>query len=129
MRHFPLTSLVDLLRRRAAQSPGQECYLFLAGGEIEEARLTCAELDRRARAIGALLARHGGRGERVPLLYPPGLDFIAALFGCLYGGAVAVPAYPPLSERRQPRLRAIARDAQPRIVLAPAPLSCGGAAL
>jgi amino acid adenylation domain-containing protein len=60
------------------------------------------------------------------LLYPPGLDFIAAFFGCLYTGAVAVPAYPPAPARQgrgQPRLRAILEDAAPRFVLTTAGLS------
>ena len=44
-------------------------------------------------------------GERVLLLYPPGLEYVAALFGCLYAGAVAVPAYPPRFNRPMLRLR------------------------
>jgi acyl-CoA synthetase (AMP-forming)/AMP-acid ligase II len=59
-------------------------------------------------------------GERALLLYPPGLEYIAAFFGCLYGGAVAVPAYPPdlvRPERTLPRFRAIAHDAQPAVAL------------
>ncbi|MES1244335.1 MAG: amino acid adenylation domain-containing protein, partial [Acidobacteriota bacterium] len=49
--------------------------------------------------------------------YPPGLDFVAAFFGCLYAGAVAVPAYPPRSARGQPRLRSIAADCGASAVL------------
>ncbi|HEV7515262.1 MAG TPA: fatty acyl-AMP ligase, partial [Thermoanaerobaculia bacterium] len=127
--HSASTTFVDLLRERAQEQPLRDSYRFLAGGEAEESQLTCGELDRRARAIGALLARHGARGERALLLYPPGLEFIAAFFGCLYAGTIAVPAYPPRSERRQPRLVAIARDAQPRVVLAPAALVARAAAL
>src|SRR3954468_10839216 len=111
-------SVADLLSQRAGQRPDHEIYTFLGGdGEVETAHLTLGELDRRARAIGALLQRSGGRGERALLLFPPGVDFIAAFFGCLYGGAVAVPAYPPRAARTQPRLRSIAEDARPRVVL------------
>ena len=42
-------------------------------------------------------------GDRVLLLVPPGLDYVAAFFGCLYAGAVAVPAYPPNPRRADPR--------------------------
>jgi acyl-CoA synthetase (AMP-forming)/AMP-acid ligase II len=59
-------------------------------------------------------------GERILLLYLPGLDFIAAFFGCLVGGAIAVPAYPPDPTRlgrTLPRLEAIAADARATCVL------------
>ena len=101
-------TLVDLLRARAAEKGEDTLYTFLADGEAEEASLSYAGLDRRARAIGARLQEAGAAGERALLLYPPGLDFIAAFFGCLYAGAVAVPAYPPRAGRTQPRLRSIA---------------------
>ena len=85
-------------------------FTFLADGESEGGRLTYGELDRRAAAIAAALAASVAPGERALLLYPPGLDFIVAFFGCLYAGVVAVPAYPPRpNDRSQSRLRAIAR--------------------
>ncbi len=90
-------TLVELLRRRARHEPRRAAYTFLTDGE--EVHLTYGELDRRARAIAALLQEMGAGGERVLLLYPPGLDYIAAFFGCLYAGAVAVPAYPPRLNR------------------------------
>ncbi|HVR96249.1 MAG TPA: amino acid adenylation domain-containing protein, partial [Thermoanaerobaculia bacterium] len=111
------TSLVELLRARAFAHPDRRAYAFLADGVSETESFTYGELDARARAIGAALARRGARGERVLLLYPPGLEFIAAFFGCLYAGAVAVPCYPPRPRRDHPRLRAIARDARPRVAL------------
>ena len=55
----------------------------------------------RARALGAFLRGAGGAGERALLLYPPGLEFITAFLGCLYGGVVAVPG-PDLSELLAP---------------------------
>ncbi len=51
------------------------------------------------------------------LLYPPGLEFVEAFFGCLYAGCVAVPAYPPKANRSFGRLRAIVHDARPAAVL------------
>ena len=60
------------------------------------------------------------------LLYPPGIGFIAAFFGCLYAGAVAVSACPPdplRIDRSLPRLVAVARDAAPSVVLTTATMS------
>ncbi|HKV09945.1 MAG TPA: fatty acyl-AMP ligase, partial [Thermoanaerobaculia bacterium] len=110
-------SLVDVLRVRSADKPDQNAYTFLAEGETESELLTYAELDRRARSLGGLLQQLGLQGENALLLYPAGLEFVAAFFGCLYGGVTAVPAYPPRANREQPRLSAIARDARPRVVL------------
>ena len=108
---------MDVLRARTERQPDQTLYTFLAEGETESERLTCAGLDRRARALGGALQRLGLRGENALLLFPAGLEFVAAFFGCLYGGVTAVPAYPPRANREDPRLRALARDARPRVVL------------
>src|SRR3954452_25589976 len=113
----PDPSLVRVLRERALEHPERPAYSFLADGEVEEARLTFGELDLRARALGAHLQQMGLAGERALLLYPPGLELVSAFLGCLYGGVVAVPAYPPRSPRMVPRLRAIAGDARPAVAL------------
>src|SRR5678815_4664564 len=107
------STLVDVLRHRAAQQPHQLSHSFLQDGETDEISLTYAELEQRAMCIAALLQGINATGERVLLLYPPGLEYIAAFFGCLYAGAVAVPAYPPRMNRSLWRLQAIAKDAQP----------------
>jgi len=110
-------TIVDLLRQRAAYRPHDRAFTFLLDGENEELHLTYAELDRKARAVGAWLAHSGMAGKRVLLLYPSGLDFIAAFMGCLYGGAIAVPAYPPRKNRSVERIEAIASDADASVAL------------
>ena len=79
---------------------------------------TRAELDTRARAIGAALMRRGLTGERVLVALPAGADYVATLFGCLYAGVVAIPLAP---DRR--RLRAVADDADPAAVFGDVRLS------
>jgi acyl-CoA synthetase (AMP-forming)/AMP-acid ligase II len=111
------TTLVDLLRYRASYQPNRLAYTFLHNGETEQASLTYADLDRRARAIGAQLQNLAAPGARALLLYQPGLDYIAAFLGCLYAGIIAIPAYPPRSHRPSPRLGAIMTDAQASIGL------------
>ncbi len=110
-------TIVDLLRQRAAYRPHDRAFTFLVDGEHEELNITYAELDRRARAVGAWLMERGMTGKRVLLLYPSGLDFIAAFLGCLYGGAIAVPAYPPRKNRSVERIEAIAADADAAVAL------------
>ncbi|PYQ61978.1 MAG: hypothetical protein DMF53_14145, partial [Acidobacteria bacterium] len=111
------STLIELLRQRADQPAELPGYTFLLDGDETEARMSWAELDLRARGLGAALQRLGAVGERALLLYPPGLDYIAAFFGCLYGGAAAVPAYPPRANRPSPRVRSILEDAAPRVIL------------
>ncbi|WNV06060.1 amino acid adenylation domain-containing protein [Candidatus Methylospira mobilis] len=109
-------NFVELLHTRAHEKPGQTAYVFLGDGEAESGRLSFAELDRRARAIAARLQAMRMNGERALLLYPQGLAYIEAFFGCLYAGVVAVPAYPPTRQHLQ-RLHGIMRDAAPAAIL------------
>lgn len=118
--NFEPTTLVELLRWRAANFSDYRAYTYLKDGETDELLMTYAELDQRARAIGAWLQSLGATGERALLIYPPGMDYVVAFFGCLYAGVTAVPAYPPdptRLNRTLPRLQAIARDAQASIAL------------
>jgi acyl-CoA synthetase (AMP-forming)/AMP-acid ligase II len=90
-----LSSMVDLLRRRAAEQPDDRAYVFLSEKGSEEAELTFAELYQRAVIVAAHLARYLRKGDRALLMFPPGLDFIVAFFGCLVAGVIAVPIMPP----------------------------------
>ena len=110
-------TVVDLLRYHAQRKPNETLYTFLKDGEVEDGLLTYAQLDRKARAIAAKLQDISSLGERALLLYPAGLDFIAAFFGCLCAGVIAVPTYPPRRNRPDPRFQAIATDAGASIVL------------
>ena len=114
---LPVTDIVALLRSRAVQKAEATVYTFLADGEIDRpSYLTFAGLDRRARAIAARLQAMAAPGQRALLLYPPGLEYIEVFFGCLYGGIIAVPAYPP-SHQHLARLRAVIADAAPSLIM------------
>ncbi|MDZ7949837.1 non-ribosomal peptide synthetase [Nostoc sp. DedQUE09] len=110
-------TIVDILRDRSCNIPGTQAFTFLEDGETQELTLTYHELDRRSRAVAAQLQALGLSGERAILLYPPGLDYLIAFFGCLYAGVVAVPAYPPRNQRKTPRIQAISIDAQASVAL------------
>ena len=111
------TSLVELLRWRASEQPNNKAYTFLEDGEKEAANITYQELDLQARVIAASLQSMIKKGDRALLLYPSGLEFIAAFLGCLYAGVVAVPAYPPKPNQKIIRLKSIVADAQADIAL------------
>ncbi|MEH2433186.1 MAG: fatty acyl-AMP ligase [Nostoc sp.] len=111
------SNLIELLSYRAKNQPQQKAYIFLKDGETEENSLTYGELDLQARSLASHLQSLVSPGERALLLYPPGLEFISAFFGCLYAGVIAVPAYPPRANMNLLRLQAIAKDAQAKVVL------------
>ena len=111
-----LSTLVDLLGYRAQNQSESTAYTFLHDGE-EAGRLTYKELDIKSRAIAALLQGLDATVSRALLLYPPGLEFIAAFFGCLYAGVVAVPAYPPRRNQNMSRLQAIVASSQATVAL------------
>jgi acyl-CoA synthetase (AMP-forming)/AMP-acid ligase II len=113
-------TLVDVVNERAESHPGRRAYVYLDNGETEGAALTYGDVDREARIVGAWLQAEGLAGERALLLYPPGLDFVTAFLGCLYGGVAPIPVYPPhptRPERALPRLSGIVKDAAPRAAL------------
>ncbi|MGZ4111781.1 MAG: AMP-binding protein, partial [Tumebacillaceae bacterium] len=103
-------TLVDLLRWRAHEQPERLAYTFRT--DEDDIHISYEELDKRARALAARLQTKSGAGERALLLYPPGLDYIVAFYGCLYAGVVAVPAYPPRMNGNLGRLEAVIADAQ-----------------
>jgi acyl-CoA synthetase (AMP-forming)/AMP-acid ligase II len=110
-------TLVDILRFRAVHQATRTAFSFLHDGETEGASFTYAELDERARAVAVYLGTVTKPGERVLLLFPQGLQFLAAFFGCLYAGRIAVPSALPKSQRLDSRTEAIARDAGATVAL------------
>ena len=112
--------LVRVLRRHAEERPDRTAFVHLADGSSDPPSLTYAQLDRRAMSIADRLRDMGFAGQPVLLVYPPGLDFITAFFGCLYAGCVAVPTHPPHRHRVGDRFQAIAADTGARIALSTA---------
>ncbi len=117
MSHTDCTTMIDLLAYWAERQPDKTLYTFLPDGEEVGASLTYGEMERRVRQIAAQLQAHKLEGERAILLYPSGLEFIAAFFGCLYAGVIAVPAYPPNPRRSLAKLEGIIADAGARVIL------------
>ncbi|MFT4065914.1 amino acid adenylation domain-containing protein [Paraburkholderia sp.] len=112
-------NMIEQLRALAASRALDTALVTVdASGDT---RYGYAELDRRAAALATRLRGANGwaEGERVLLMMDSGIDYVAAFFGCLYAGAIAVPAYPPESLRGQhlERLQSIAADADARFIV------------
>ena len=113
-------NLIDVLRAHADTRPEALAYTFLQDGETVGEQLSFAQVDARARALGATLQQLTTPGDRALLLYQPGLEFVVAFMGCQYAGIVAVPSPPPNMNRAAAtltRLSSIVGNARPAIVL------------
>ncbi|TAE32047.1 MAG: fatty acyl-AMP ligase [Cytophagales bacterium] len=109
-------TLVDILRRRATQTPDRLAYTFLAdtGKRIET--MTYGELMKQAMQWAAQLRAHPAM-QPVLLLFPPGFSFITAFFGCLVAQRIAVPVAVPTKNRGMNRLTSIINDTGARVCL------------
>ncbi len=110
-------NLIELLANQAVLRPESRACVWLGDGEGIREALSFGALDEQARAIAARLQGLGAAGECVLLLYPPGLEFPAAFFGCLYAGAIAVPLPLPRQGRAMAQLRGIVADLDARLLL------------
>jgi acyl-CoA synthetase (AMP-forming)/AMP-acid ligase II/acyl carrier protein len=110
-------TLPEILRMRAEQTPDETAFIFLKDGEEDEERITYKELDHAAATIAQRLSVKNLRGERALMLFPPGLEFVKALYGCFYAGVIAVPAYPPRKNRSLDRIKILVIDSGAGIVL------------
>jgi acyl-CoA synthetase (AMP-forming)/AMP-acid ligase II len=118
-----MPTLVEMLRYRATTQPGQQTFTFFDNGVDESAALSLGALDARARSIASRLTSSAPAGSRVMLSYNPGLEFIAAFFGCVYAGMIAVPVSPISGDRteiRRTRLDAVCDSAGPVFFLSDA---------
>lgn len=112
------TTLVQVLRQRAAQYADQTAYVFLADGASDAHSMTWGQLDARAAALAATLRERGTGGKRILLVLPSGLSFIESLFACWYAGAAAVPVSLPRHQRTRHRLDRIIAHAQADFAIA-----------
>jgi acyl-CoA synthetase (AMP-forming)/AMP-acid ligase II/alkylation response protein AidB-like acyl-CoA dehydrogenase/acyl carrier protein len=112
-------TLAQLLRLRAQQSP-ERGYTFL-DGEARPRGRTFAELDRGARRVAVRLRATGlpqpTEQPCVMLVFPAGLDFLTAFFGCMYAGAIGVPTRYPNPRRPQHHTATLAADSGARFGL------------
>lgn len=113
-----MTTILDDMLRNAEAEPEATAFLYLGDGEEETGELTNSGLVKGALGIARMLTRITETGDRVLLCFPPGLDFIAALYGCFAARVLAVLSYPPRPREIVLRqLLELAADCDTQIVL------------
>lgn len=121
MTTFNVETIVDLLTIRSIERSDSIIYRFAriaSDGDQVITEISYRDLDNMAKSIAVLMKIHGIRsGDRVLLLYQPGLDLICAFFGCICAGATPVLAYPPINRKLAQKLDSIVLDSEPVAVI------------
>jgi len=106
-------TFIDLLQQRKSEQ--KPIISFIDDDQLQT--WSYQDLDIHARNIAAELRKTTLPNDRVLILLPPGLDYIASYFGCFYAGCIAVPLYPPPRNKIDYRVEAIYKDAQAKVAL------------
>ena len=114
---YPFINPVEVLQRRAAETPNRLSHLLLGAKEEENESLTYQQLDHAVRETAAYLQSIAEPGQRALLVYPTSLEFVVSMFACMYAGIVPIPTNPPGLNRSAQRLEAIAKDARASLIL------------
>jgi acyl-CoA synthetase (AMP-forming)/AMP-acid ligase II len=111
-------NLFDILDHWAVRAPEAIAFRFVDSVGAATAELSYARLHGLAVAVAARLADVGARaGDRAVLVFPTGLAFFPAFFGCLYAGVAAVPVAPPRRREGRDASAGIVEDCAPVAVL------------
>ncbi len=110
-------SLVALLARRAHDRGDDPAYIFVSDRGTEEASISYRQLHDSASALAARLIDSTAPGDRAILVFPPGLEFMVAFFGCLMARVIAVPLMMPRRNSARDASAAILRDCEPSLAL------------
>ncbi len=113
-------SLVRHVERWAQTRGDHLAYRFLdfsTERDGVERDLTWAQFSGRNRAIAARLQQVTEPGDRVAILCPQNLDYLAAFFGAMYSGRIAVPLFDPAEPGHVGRLHAVLDDCTPSTIL------------
>ncbi|WP_218089852.1 fatty acyl-AMP ligase [Mycobacterium heckeshornense] len=119
-------NLMSLLERNIAEFGDFVAYRYLDYAHSVEGQaveLTWAQLGIRVQAVSARLRQVTAPGDRVAVLAPQGLDYIAGFFAAIRAGNIAVPLFAPELPGHAERLDAVLGDAQPTVVLTTASAS------
>ncbi|MFY1621051.1 fatty acyl-AMP ligase [Micromonospora sp. WMMD736] len=114
-------TLLSLIDRNIANVGTAVAYRYLdftGGSDGRASELTWNQLGVRIRAIAAELQAVTARGDRVAIVAPQGLEYVAGFFGAIKAGAIAVPLFAPELQGHAERLDTAMRDCRPTAVLA-----------
>ncbi|WAJ42769.1 fatty acyl-AMP ligase [Mycobacterium sp. Aquia_216] len=115
----PGTTLTSLIERNVNNVGDSIAYRYLdyARSEGHALEVTWAQLGVRLEAIAACVQRVAGDGDRVAILAPQGIDYVAGFYAAIKAGTIAVPLFAPELPGHAERLETALRDSEPTVVL------------
>ena len=116
----PLRSVTESIDRHARERPSDVAFRFLGRHAVDRRDLAWSEVRESAVRVADGLAARSLAGRPVAIICPDPRDFVIALCGCFYAGAIAVPVPAVATRRSAERIRSIIATAKPGAVLAPA---------
>jgi fatty-acyl-CoA synthase len=115
----PGTTLISLIERNIANVGDLVAYRYLdyARSEGQPAEVTWTQFGVRLNAIGARVQQFAGDGDRVAVLAPQGIDYVAGFYAAIKAGTIAVPLFAPELPGHAERLDTALRDSEPTAIL------------
>lgn len=108
----------NLLEVQAYKFRDRLAYSWHEQGEIK-AGISFSDLLKTSDLIAARLQSQFRPGERIALIFGPGLDFIEAFFGCTRAGLIPVPLSPSLGRHQFAPILPILINCQAAAVVGP----------
>ena len=116
----PGATLISLIDRNIANVGDATAYRYLdytRAADVHTDEVTWRQFGARLQAIGARVQQAAGRGERVAILAPQGIDYVAGFYAAIKAGTIAVPLFAPELPGHAERLDTALRDSEPTVVL------------
>jgi acyl-CoA synthetase (AMP-forming)/AMP-acid ligase II len=112
-----LTSFLDQNRAALGERPAYRFVDYAKDPDGRVVELSWNELWSQVRSIGARLQQVTKPGDRVAIVAPHGVDYVAAFFGAVHAGNISVPLFAPTLSGHAERLTAVLADARPTAIL------------
>jgi fatty-acyl-CoA synthase len=116
----PGVMLISLIDRNIANVGDATAYRYLdhtGANDVHTEEVTWTQFGARLQAIGARVQQAAGRGDRVAILAPQGIDYVAGFYAAVKAGTIAVPLFAPELPGHAERLGTALRDSEPTLVL------------
>jgi len=116
----PGVTLISLIDRNIANVGDAVAYRYLdysSAADGKAVEVTWTRFGARLQAIGARVQQLADRGERVAVLAPQGIDYVAGFYAAVKAGTIAVPLFAPELPGHAERLDTALRDSEPTAVL------------
>lgn len=113
---MPNTIIECLYKNKVAQG-NEVAFRFLSESSFIPSEVTHSELWQAASEIAIFLKSKMQPKSCVLLLYPSGIEYIKAFYGCLMANMIAVPLYPPGKSNKSDRIAKVALSCQASFAL------------